>query len=233
MATVEHLRPAEHEDELRAQLARDWRDLAPVLSTGGQVAADVAGFPEIGSVAKAIARLKVTSVPQTKFTGWFVTRVNATEGQTRWRGTEWHLSMPLLVAAGERISGGLLVAFREYHGAEPCGSDERARQEVPGLWVGCPRNRDGIPPRPVEVQPPFVISPVLPAGHRLSARRPAAGVRSPAARSTGQPPVGGIDAMYVPDGATAVDEAAVGGVVDRVPAARRDLAAPRRPSPTA
>jgi hypothetical protein len=238
MATIEHLRPADHEDELRAQLARDWRDLAPVLSTGGQVAADVAGIPEIGSVAKAIARLKVTSVPQTKFTGWFVTRVNATEGQTRWRGTEWHLSMTLLVAAGERLSGGLLVAFRDYHGAEPRGSE--ARQEVPGLFVECPRNRDGVPPRPVTVEPPFVVSPVVPAGHRLSTRRPAGGVRSPAATSTGEasvggdggPPAGGIDDMHVPAGATAVDDAALGGVVDRVPAARRDLAAPGRPTPT-
>src|SRR4051812_43615985 len=74
MATVEHLRPAEHEEDLRAQLAKDWQELAPVISTGAQVAGEVAG-PEIGSVARAIARVQVTSVPQTRSTRWYVTRV--------------------------------------------------------------------------------------------------------------------------------------------------------------
>jgi hypothetical protein len=192
MATVEHLRPAEHEEDLRAQLAKDWRDLAPMISTGAQVAGDVAGVPEIGSVARAIARSKVTSVPQTTSTRWFVTRVNTTHSGTRWRGTEWHLPIPLLDAAGQRISGHLLVAFREYRGEDPPrrtappGSDD-----VPEFWVECRPGLDGRPGTGKQIVSRLVVSPVLPAERRRSSRPPAAGARPTGATSAGRPPVAG------------------------------------------
>jgi hypothetical protein len=192
MATVEHLRPAEHEEDLRAQLAKDWQDLAPMISTGAQVAGDVAGVPEIGSVARAIARLKVTSVPQTTSTRWYVTRVNTTYRGTRWRGTEWHLPVPLLDAAGQRISGHLLVAFREFNGEEPPhGTEKPAGDHVPGFWVECRPGLDARPGTGKQVLSRLVVDPVLPAESRRSSRPPAAGARSAGATPAGKRPVVG------------------------------------------
>jgi hypothetical protein len=192
MATVEHLRPAEHEEDLRAQLAKDWQELAPMISTGAQVAGDVAGAPEIGSVARAIARVKVTSVPQTRSTNWYVTRVNTTYRGTRWRGTEWHLPVPLLDAAGQRISGHLLVAFREYRGEDPPRlTGQPASGGVPGFWVECRPGLDGRPGTGKQILSRLDVSPVLPAGRRRSTQPRAAGARSAGVTPAGTPLVVG------------------------------------------
>jgi len=119
MATVKHLSPVEDEESWRAKLAKDWNTFAPMLGIAGQAAADAAGIPPLGSVAQAMARLRVNSVPQTPDSRWFVRRVHDYLEGREYRGTEWCLPDALLRAVGTRIGGSLLVAFLPYHGEDP------------------------------------------------------------------------------------------------------------------
>jgi hypothetical protein len=124
MATVKHLSPVQEEETWREKVAEDWNSLAPMLGAAGDAAATVVGQPEIGSVARAMARLKVTSVPQTPATHWFVERFHEHTEAAHYWGTEWHLPATLLRAVGTRITGSLLVAFLAYHGGDPLDDAE-------------------------------------------------------------------------------------------------------------
>jgi hypothetical protein len=111
-ATVKHLSPVEKEEQWRQRLAADWNNLAPVVDVAGNVAADVTGLAPIGSVAKAVASLRATSVPQTPDALWFVRAIDDLDDQGHLHhGVEWEIPRPLLVEVGTQISGSLLVSM--------------------------------------------------------------------------------------------------------------------------
>jgi hypothetical protein len=93
------------------ELARDFTAMQPVIGVAGQVAADATGMPELGSVAEAVSRLKVTSVPPAQGAEWFVRKVDTVNGEQLFHGIEWQLSQGLLNQLGSRVAGGLLVSF--------------------------------------------------------------------------------------------------------------------------
>jgi hypothetical protein len=110
-ATVKHLSPVEKEEQWRQRLATDWNTVAPVVQAAGTVATDVTGLAPIGSVAKAVASLRATSVPQTPDTLWFVRAVDDIDDQGHLHhGVEWEIPRSLLVEVGTQISGSLLVS---------------------------------------------------------------------------------------------------------------------------
>ena len=111
-ATIKHLGPVEKEDQWRQRLAADWNNLAPIVEAGGTVAADVSGLAPIGSVAKAVASLRATSVPQTPDALWFVRAIDDIDDQGHLlHGVEWEIPRALLAEVGTQISGSLLVSI--------------------------------------------------------------------------------------------------------------------------
>jgi len=112
-AAIKHLSPVEKEEQWRQRMAEDWNNLAPILGVAGQVGADVSGLAPIGDVAKAVAGIRATSVPQTPDANWFVRAVNIIYDNVLYRGVEWQLPRVLLDEVGTQISGSLLVSFTE------------------------------------------------------------------------------------------------------------------------
>jgi hypothetical protein len=111
VATIKHLSPVQQERNWREEFAKDFTAIEPVIGAAGKVAADATGMPELGSVAEAISRLKLTSVPQTTGAMWFVRRVDDIQSERLFYGIEWELSLGLLEQLGNRVTGGLLVSF--------------------------------------------------------------------------------------------------------------------------
>jgi len=131
-ATVKHLSPVEKEDEWRQRLATDWNNLAPVVEGAGTVAADVTGLAPIGSVAKAVASLRATSVPQTPDALWFVRAVNDLDDDRLHHGVEWEIPRALLAEVGTQISGSLLVSMTAADTAFP-GAQTEEKPSAPVL----------------------------------------------------------------------------------------------------
>ena len=121
LATVKHLAPVQDERTWREDLGKDFTAIQPVIGAVGQVAADVSGMPELGSIAQTVSRLKVTSVPPTQNAEWFVRRIDTVRDHHLYHGIEWQLSKGLLDQLGSRVTGGLLVSFAsvEADGAAP------------------------------------------------------------------------------------------------------------------
>ena len=111
LATVKHLSPVQQERNWREEFAKDFTAIEPVIGAAGKVAADATGMPELGSVAEAVSRLKLTSVPQATGTMWFVRKVDKIHSGSLFHGIEWQLSVGLLKQLGFRVAGGLLVSF--------------------------------------------------------------------------------------------------------------------------
>jgi hypothetical protein len=111
LATVKHLSPVQEEQTWREELAKDFTAIAPVIGVAGKAAADAAGMPELGSVAEAVGRLKLTSVPQANGAKWFVRRIDRVWSKSLFHGIEWELSLGLLLQLGTRVTGGLLTSF--------------------------------------------------------------------------------------------------------------------------
>jgi hypothetical protein len=95
----------------REELAKDFDAIEPVIGITGKVAADATGVPELRSVAEAVSRLKLTSVPQAAGAEWFVRKVDLVRSEKLFHGIEWQLSLGLLRQLGTRVTGGLLVSF--------------------------------------------------------------------------------------------------------------------------
>jgi hypothetical protein len=111
-ATLKHLSPVEKEEQWRQRLAADWNDLAPAVGVVGTVATDVTGLAPIGSVAKAVASLRATSVPQTPDALWLVRAIDDLDDPGHIRhGVQWEIPRPLLVEVGTQISGSVLVSM--------------------------------------------------------------------------------------------------------------------------
>jgi hypothetical protein len=124
LATVKHLAPVEDERTWREELAKDFTAIQPFIGAAGHVAAAATGMPELGSIAETVSHLKLTSVPQTPNTQWFVRKVDLTEGQDVFHGIEWQLPLNLLEQLGSRVTGGLLVNFASVHAEEITPTDQ-------------------------------------------------------------------------------------------------------------
>lgn len=111
LATVKHLSPVQQERSWREEFTKDFNAIEPVIGAAGKVAADATGIPELGSVAEAVSRLKLTSVPQAAGAEWFVRKVDLVRSEKLFHGIEWQLSLGLLRQLGTRVTGGLLVSF--------------------------------------------------------------------------------------------------------------------------
>ena len=120
LATVKHLAPVQDERTWGEELAKDFTAIQPLLGAAGQIAGDATGMPELGSIAATVGRLKLTSVPPTQSSEWFVRKVDMVRNGHLFYGIEWQLSLNLLNQLGSRVTGGLLVRFAnvETEGAE-------------------------------------------------------------------------------------------------------------------
>jgi hypothetical protein len=120
LATVKHLAPVQDERTWGEELAKDFTAIQPVIGAAGQIAGDATGMPELGSMAATVSRLKLTSVPPTQSSEWFVRKVDMVRNDHLFHGIEWQLSLNLLNQLGSRVTGGLLVFFAnvETEGAE-------------------------------------------------------------------------------------------------------------------
>lgn len=126
LATVKHLAPVQDERTWGEELAKDFTAIQPVIGAAGQIAATAAGMPELGSIAATVTRLKLTSVPPTQSSEWFVRRVDAVTKERLYHGVEWQLSLSLLNQMGSRVTGGLLVSFDSVE-AEGATSTDQSR----------------------------------------------------------------------------------------------------------
>lgn len=111
LATVKHLAPVQDEHTWSEELAKDFTAIQPVIGAAGQIAGDATGMPELGSIAATVSRLKLTSVPPTQSSEWFVRRVDTVANGHLYHGIEWQLSLNLLNQLGSRVTGALLVSF--------------------------------------------------------------------------------------------------------------------------
>ena len=111
LATVKHLAPVQDERTWGEELAKDFTAIQPVIGAAGQIAGDATGMPELGSIAATVSRLKLTSVPPTPSSEWFVRKVDMVRNGHLFHGIEWQLSLNLLNQLGSRVTGGLLVSF--------------------------------------------------------------------------------------------------------------------------
>jgi hypothetical protein len=111
LATVKHLAPVQDERTWGEELAKDFTAIQPVIGAAGQIAGAATGMPELGSIAATVSRLKLTSVPPTQSSEWFVRKVDMVKNGHMFHGIEWELSLNLLNQLGSRVTGGILVCF--------------------------------------------------------------------------------------------------------------------------
>ena len=111
LATVKHLAPVQDERTWGEELAKDFTAIQPVIGAVGQIAGDATGMPELGSIAATVSSLKLTSVPPTQSSEWFVRKVDMVKNGHMFHGIEWELSLNLLNQLGSRVTGGILVCF--------------------------------------------------------------------------------------------------------------------------
>jgi len=111
LATVKHLAPVQDERTWGEELAKDFTAIQPVIGAAGQIAGDATGMPELGSIAATVSRLKLTSVPPTQSSEWFVRKIDMVRNGHMFYGIEWQLSLNLLNQLGSRVTGGLLMYF--------------------------------------------------------------------------------------------------------------------------
>ena len=173
LATVKHLSPVEQERNWREEFAKDFTAIEPVIGAAGKAAAVATGMPELGSVAEAVSRLKLTSVPQAAGTMWFVRKVDRVESGSLFFGIEWQLSLGLLKQLGSRVTGGLLVSFASVQPGATKGemlayaAMDYEPERAGNVWVPTKINND---PLKLCLEPKYPESKQLEAQQAVEAR---------------------------------------------------------------
>ncbi len=116
VATVKYLSPIRDEHSLRDQASKDWQDVQPAVATAGQVAGLASPFlGPVGvgaaSALSAIAKVKLTSVPQAKGFEWSVAKVTFPSDSGPMQGVMWELPRKMFELLGGRLTGSLAVSF--------------------------------------------------------------------------------------------------------------------------
>jgi hypothetical protein len=163
LATVKHLAPVQDERTWREELAKDFTAIQPVIGVAGQVAADAAGIPQLGSVAQAVSRLKFTSVPPTQSAEWFVCKVDLVRGDYLFYGIEWHLSRNLLNQLGSRVTGGLLVSFTKVNSEGTSQAADPSQGLLAKSFLRCIQHGGEARDIPIPAGDDFLSLPLAPA----------------------------------------------------------------------
>ena len=165
LATVKHLSPVREEQTWSEEFEKDFTAIAPVIGVAGQVAADATGMPELGSVAEAVGRLKLTSVPQVDGARWFVRRVDRVWSESLFHGIEWELSLGLLLQLGTRVTGGLLASFANAGGdSENCNHSAGLLAQAVMHYDAAPNRDAWLPPEDKPLK--LTLKPVQPIQHQ-------------------------------------------------------------------
>ena len=123
VATVKYLSPVRDQMTWSEKAAEGWQRVQPLLGDAGTVAATLAPFPGVGSVAtgastllSTMARLNVGSVPQgVKGFEWYTSKVTFGPDSTHgvMQGVCWTLPRTMFELLGGRLTGTLAVSFFE------------------------------------------------------------------------------------------------------------------------
>jgi hypothetical protein len=116
VATVKYLSPIRDEHSLMEQAAKDWQQIQPAIATASQVAG--LASPLIGPVGvgaasalSAIAKVKMTSVPQAKGFEWSAAKVTFPSDSGPMQGFMWDLPRRMFELLGGRLGGSVAVSF--------------------------------------------------------------------------------------------------------------------------
>jgi len=121
-ATVKYLSPVPKQQSLWEKAAQEWQVLSPIVQDASTLA-DAIG-PEVGvpvqGAAKtldALAKLKITSLPQSEGFNWSVGKVTFGHQDTDpkrsgvMQGVVWELPKAMFTELGGRLTGSLAVTF--------------------------------------------------------------------------------------------------------------------------
>jgi hypothetical protein len=115
-ATLKYLTPVAEQRSIWTQVAKDWQALEPLAQGASQLAGTVA--PGAGAAVRgtvgvidAMAKLRLTSLPQTGKFPWSAAKVTTTSPDGVVQGVLWRLPRSVLTLLGGRITGGLAVTF--------------------------------------------------------------------------------------------------------------------------
>jgi hypothetical protein len=113
VTTVKYLSPALQGETLRDKVAKDWQNVAPIVSGLSSVAslAPVPGVGSIASILATIARMQIKSVPQTDGFEWSVAKVSFGSSLGVMQGVMWRLPKRMFVELGGRLTGSLALSF--------------------------------------------------------------------------------------------------------------------------
>lgn len=116
VATVKYLSPIREEHTLMDQAAKDWKQVQPAAATASQVAGLASPFlGPVGvgaaSALSAIAKVKLTSVPQAKGFEWSAAKVTFPGQSGPMQGVMWELPRKMFELLGGRLTGSLAVSF--------------------------------------------------------------------------------------------------------------------------
>jgi hypothetical protein len=126
-ATLKYLSPLEKQQSMWNTLATDWTTIQPFVSEAGSLATAInpivaGGTKTAAGVLNALAKLKLSSVPQSDDIPWSVAKVAfVSKSYGANQGVLWRLPHSVFSLLGGRITGSLAVSFipAQSQGATP------------------------------------------------------------------------------------------------------------------
>ncbi len=112
VASIKYLSPVREQNSWLAQVGKGLQSLQPAVGDAGTLAGLVPGGATASKWMEAVAKLKISSVPQTSKFNWSVGKVtfgSPTHGPMQ--GVMWQLPRSLFQLIGGRLTGGLAVSF--------------------------------------------------------------------------------------------------------------------------
>jgi hypothetical protein len=112
-AAVKYLSPALPGETVGDKIAKDWQDVAPIVSGVSALAslAPVPGVAAVASTLSTIARMQINTVPQTDGFAWSIAKVTFGSPLGVMQGVMWRLPKRMFIELGGRLTGSLALSF--------------------------------------------------------------------------------------------------------------------------
>jgi hypothetical protein len=111
IATLKYLIPMKDHQSLLNEAAKDLQALQPAFGAAGQVAGLIPGGATASKWMETVAKLKLSSVPQTKDLPWSAGKVTFGSKYGVMQGVVWTLPKSVFERLGGRLTGSVALSF--------------------------------------------------------------------------------------------------------------------------
>lgn len=141
VASIKYLSPVREQNSWLKQIGRDIQTLQPAVGDAASLAGLVPGGVAASKWLTAVAKLKISSVPQGRKFNWSVGKVAfGSEVHGPMQGVMWQLPRTLFELIGGRLTGSLAISFIP---APVQGQPESAPRQVNALAHAVLYHQDG------------------------------------------------------------------------------------------